>query len=225
MLKYIASLSLVKIIISLLGAFYIHLVFFTSNIKLVNRRNIDIFFKKNESFIYSFWHDQLLMCPLTWQNKSKITVLISKHRDGDIISKVISHLGFDSIRGSTNKPEKNKNKGSILAVRKMIKSLNANISIGISPDGPKGPRHKVSDGIIQIARLSDKEILPVGIGFRRKWTLNTWDKFIVPKIFNEIRIIWGKPVKVPKSSKKNSKFKQNLELSMKELTKKANHNF
>jgi len=225
MLKYIAGLSISKFIISILGAFYIHLVFFTSNVHLKNRRNIDSALKKKKSFIYSFWHDQLLMCPLTWDSDSEIKVLISKHRDGDIISKVISILGFGSIRGSTNKPEKNKNKGSLRAVRQIIKSLNDNISIGISPDGPKGPRHKVSDGIIHIARLSEKEIIPIGIGFKKKWILNTWDRFIIPKIFNEICFVWGKPIKVSKNSRQSLKSKKDLETLMNKLTTEANKNF
>ena len=225
MLKYITSLSISKFIISILGALYIHLVFFTSNVKLKNRRNIDSALKKRKSFIYSFWHDQLLMCPLTWDNDSEIKVLISKHRDGDIISKVISILGFGSIRGSTNKPEKNKNKGSLRAVRQIIKSLNDNISIGISPDGPKGPRHRVSDGIIHIARLSEKEIIPVGIGFKKKWILNTWDRFIIPQIFNEICFVWGKPMKVSKNSRQSLKLKKDLEILMNKLTTEANKNF
>ena len=225
MLKYIASLSISKFIISILGAFYIHLVFFTSNVSLKNRRNIDSALKKKKSFIYSFWHDQLLMCPLTWDSDSEIKVLISKHRDGDIISKVISILGFGSIRGSTNKPEKNKNKGSLKALRQIIKSLNDNISIGISPDGPKGPRHEVSDGIIHIARLSEKEIIPVGIGFKKKWILNTWDRFIIPKVFNEICFVWGKPIKVSKNSRQSLKLKKDLETSMNKLTTEANKNF
>ena len=225
MLKYITSSSISKFIISIIGAFYIHLVFFTSDVSLKNRRNIDSTFKKKKSFIYSFWHDQLLMCPLTWNSNSEIKVLISKHRDGDIISKVISILGFGSIRGSTNKPKKNKNKGSLRAVRQIIKSLNNNISIGISPDGPKGPRHKVSDGIIHIARLSEKEIIPVGIGFKKKWILNTWDKFIIPKIFNEICFVWGKPIKVSKNSRQSIKSKRALETLMNKLTAEANRNF
>tara|TARA_Y100000741_G_scaffold364672_1_gene356481 strand:+ start:777 stop:1274 length:498 start_codon:yes stop_codon:yes gene_type:complete len=165
------------------------------------------------------------MCPLTWDSKSEIKVLISKHRDGDIISKVISILGFGSIRGSTNQPKKNKNKGSLKALRQIIKSLNNDISIGISPDGPKGPRHKVSDGIIQIARLSEKEIIPVGIGFKKKWILNTWDRFIIPKIFNEICFVWGKPIKISKLSRQSLKSKKDLEKLMNNLTAEANKNF
>ena len=225
MLKKITSLGIIKVIISILGAFYVHLVFFTSNIKYKNKRNIDSLLNKNKSFIYSFWHDQLLMCPLTWDRQSKIMVLISKHRDGDIVAKLISILGFGSIRGSTNKPKKNKNKGSLKAVRQMLKCLDSNISIGIAPDGPKGPRHKISDGIIHIARLSGKEILPVGIGFKKKWILNTWDKFIIPKIFNEICFVWGKPIKVSKSSRESIRLKKDLELLMNQLTAEANKKF
>ena len=88
----------------------------------------------------------------------------------------------------------------------MIKSLNKGISIGISPDGPKGPRHKVSDGILSISRLSNSLILPVGIGFKKKWVLNTWDKFIIPKPFNQITIIWGEPLPALKNEKKMSIF-------------------
>ena len=168
MIKYIAGFKLTQIIVSFIGSIYVLTVYKTSKINLKSRKNIETLFKKNESFIYSFWHDQLLICPLTWQSESKIKVLISKHRDGDIIAKVISNLGFEAIRGSTHKSGKTKNKGGLLSARQMIKSLKNGISIGISPDGPKGPRHKVSDGILSISRLSNASILPVGIGFKKK---------------------------------------------------------
>ena len=111
------------------------------------------------------------------------------------------------------------------AVRQIIKSLDNNISIGISPDGPKGPRHIVSDGVIHIARLSQKEIVPVGIGFKKKWILNTWDRFLIPKIFNEICFVWGKPIKVSKNSRQILKLKKDLEILMNNLTAEANKNF
>jgi len=191
---------------------------------LKNRKNIDRLFKKNESFIYAFWHDQLLICPLTWQSEFEIKVLISKHRDGDIIARLISKLGFKAIRGSTHKSGKTKNKGGLTSARQMIKSLKNGISIGISPDGPKGPRHKVSDGILSISRLSNSSILPVGIGFKKKWVLNTWDKFIIPKPFNQITIIWGEPLPALKNEKSINQIKSKLESKMYNLTKRANRN-
>ena len=224
MVKYIAGFKLTQLLISLLGSLYVLFVYKTSTIDLKNRKNIDRLFKKKESFIYAFWHDQLLICPLTWQSEFEIKVLISKHRDGDIIARLISKLGFKAIRGSTHKSGKTKNKGGLTSARQMIKSLKNGISIGISPDGPKGPRHKVSDGILSISRLSNSSILPVGIGFKKKWVLNTWDKFIIPKPFNQITIIWGEPLPALKNEKSINQIKSKLENTMYNLTKRANRN-
>ena len=224
MVKYIAGFKLTQLLISLLGSLYVLFVYKTSTIELKNRKNIDRLFKKKESFIYAFWHDQLLICPLTWQSEFEIKVLISKHRDGDIIARLISKLGFKAIRGSTHKSGKTKNKGGLTSARQMIKSLKNGISIGISPDGPKGPRHKVSDGILSISRLSNSSILPVGIGFKKKWVLNTWDKFIIPKPFNQITIIWGEPLPALKNEKNINQIKSKLESTMYSLTKRANRN-
>ena len=211
MIKYFSSFRLIQTLISLIGSIYVLTVYKTSKVNLKNRKKIENLLERKESFIYSFWHDQLLMCPLTWQSNSSIKVLISKHRDGDIIAQLISNLGFEAIRGSTHKTNKIKNKGGLLSARKMIKSLKNGISIGISPDGPKGPRHKVSEGILSISRLSKSVILPVGIGFKKKWVLNTWDKFIIPKPFNEITVVWGDPISAITNEKNNHQLKIKLE--------------
>ena len=225
MIKYFSSFRLIQTLLSLIGSIYVLTVYKTSKVNLKNRKKIENLLERNESFIYSFWHDQLLMCPLTWQSNSSIKVLISKHRDGDIIAQLISNLGFEAIRGSTHKTNKIKNKGGLLSARKMIKSLKNGISIGISPDGPKGPRHKVSDGILSISRLSKSVILPVVIGFKKKWVLNTWDKFIIPKPFNEITVIWGDPIPAITNEKNNHQFKTKLESKMNNLTAQANKNY
>jgi lysophospholipid acyltransferase (LPLAT)-like uncharacterized protein len=225
MIKYFSSFRLIQTLLSLIGSIYVLTVYKTSKVNLKNRKKIENLLERNESFIYSFWHDQLLMCPLTWQSNSNIKVLISKHRDGDIIAQLISNLGFEAIRGSTHKTNKIKNKGGLLSARKMIKSLKNGISIGISPDGPKGPRHKVSEGILSISRLSKSVILPVGIGFKKKWVLNTWDKFIIPKPFNEITVVWGDPISAITNEKNNHQFKIKLESKMNNLTAQANKNY
>ena len=225
MIKYFSSFRLIQTLISLIGSIYVLTVYKTSKVNLKNRKKIENLLERKESFIYSFWHDQLLMCPLTWQSNSSIKVLISKHRDGDIIAQLISNLGYEAIRGSTHKTNKIKNKGGLLSARKMIKSLKNGISIGISPDGPKGPRHKVSEGILSISRLSKSVILPVGIGFKKKWVLNTWDKFIIPKPFNEITVVWGDPISAITNEKNNHQFKIKLESKMNNLTAQANKNY
>lgn len=211
---------LIKHIISLIGIMYILLTYYTSRITFSNQSKIESLSKNNESFIYAFWHDQLLMCPFTWKNDLDILVLISKHKDGDIISKVISYLGFKTIRGSTNKPGKIKNKGGFIAAKKILSSLKNNMCVGIAPDGPRGPRHEVADGIINIARMSNKKIIPVALGFKSKWTLNTWDKFIVPKFFSSMKVSWGEPIEIQEED--NVKYQILLKKELDTLTESVN---
>ena len=121
---------------------------------------------------------------------------------------------------SQNKPGKIKNKGGFIAAKQILSSLKNNVCVGIAPDGPRGPRHEVSDGIINIARMSNKKIVPVALGFNSKWTLNTWDKFIVPKFFSKINIAWGEPIEV--DNEDNSQYQILLKNKLDLLTKNVN---
>jgi len=194
MIKIFLKNYFTKKFLSLVGAFYVYIVYISSKKTFINKNNFDKLILENKSFIYALWHDQLLLSPLTWQTKNRIDILISKHKDGDIIADLIKYHGFNSIRGSTKNPSKEKEKNSVTSIRQIIKTLKGDISIGITPDGPRGPRHRVSEGTINISRISNKKILPMALSYKKKWVLNTWDKFIIPKPFNEICIVWGNPL-------------------------------
>ena len=196
MIKNFLKNYFIKKFLSLVGALYVYIVYISSQKTFINKDNFDKLILENKSFIYALWHDQLLLSPFTWQTKNRIDILISKHKDGDIIADLIKYHGFNSIRGSTNNPSKVKEKNTISSIRKIINTLKANVSIGITPDGPRGPRHKVSEGTINIARISNKKILPMALAYKEQWVLNTWDKFIIPKPFNKICIVWGDPIDI-----------------------------
>ena len=196
MIKTFLKNYFIKKFISLVGALYVYIVYASSQKTFINKDNFDKLILENKSFIYALWHDQLLLSPFTWQTKNRIDILISKHKDGDIIADLVKYHGFNSIRGSTNNPSKVKEKNTISSIRKIIKTLKANVSIGITPDGPRGPRHKVSEGTINIARISNKKILPMALAYKEQWVLNTWDKFIIPKPFNKICIVWGDTIDI-----------------------------
>ena len=196
MIKNFLKNYFIKKFISLVGALYVYIVYISSQKTFINKDNFDKLILENKSFIYALWHDQLLLSPFTWQTKNRIDILISKHKDGDIIADLIKYHGFNSIRGSTNNPNKEKEKNTISSIRKIIKTLKANVSIGITPDGPRGPRHKVSEGTINISRISNKKILPMALAYKEQCVLNTWDKFIIPKPFNRICIVWGDTIDI-----------------------------
>ena len=223
MIKLILNNYFLKKIFSLVGAAYIYFVYISSKKKFINKDSFDKLISENESFIYALWHDQLLLSPLTWLSKKKINILISKHKDGDIIADLIRFHGFNSVRGSTNNPNKEKEKNSVSNIRKILKSLKNNVSIGITPDGPRGPRHKVSEGTINIARISNKRILPMALAYKKKWILNTWDKFIIPMPFNEICIVWGVPMDIKIEKIDISTQQEVLEKSLISITELASN--
>jgi len=223
MLKKLLKNFLIKKFLSICGALYIYFVYISSKKKFINKINLEKLLNEDISFIYALWHDQLLLSPFTWQSKKRIDILISNHRDGDMIADLIKLHGFNSIRGSTNNPNKEKEKNSLISVRKILKSLKNNISIGITPDGPRGPRHKVGEGTINISRISNKKILPMSLACKKKWILNTWDKFIVPKPFNEICIVWGEPLDPQFDKIDISTQQHNLEKSLISITELASN--
>jgi len=200
-----------KLIYSLacwIGAKYIKFVSITTKWSFINKNYVDQLWDSNESFILCFWHGRLLMMPLSWNKKKKVNVLISAHPDGQLLSNTVKHFKIDTIIGSSSK-------GSSMALRNIIRSLKSGISIGITPDGPRGPKMKINSAIIKIASLTGSKIIPLSYSVKNKFFLNSWDRFLLALPFNKGCFIWGKPIKV----KKNISIKDDLKLT-KKLEKK-----
>ena len=136
----------------------------------------------DESVIFACWHGELLMLPYLYKYYRKIPhakVLISSHFDGKLISKTIEYFGLGTLAGSSNR-----NAARVLI--QAIKTIKEGYDIGITPDGPKGPRHEVADGIIVMAQKTKAKIVLVEIKPTKYWQLNSWDKFIIPKPFGTL---------------------------------------
>ena len=119
-------------------------------------------------------------------------MLISAHRDGQIIAKTVHHFGIETIEGSTTR-------GGLSALRSMLKTLRSGGYIGITPDGPRGPRMRVSGGIIDIARMSGAPILPCTFSARGAVALGSWDRFILARPFSRGVFVWGDPIRVDRN--------------------------
>jgi hypothetical protein len=143
-----------------------------------------------QKVIYTFWHGQMLIVAFTHRHRG-IHILISDHRDGEIISRITRRLGFSSIRGSTTR-------GGARAVMSILTKLNDRFNLAITPDGPRGPRWKVQQGVIYIAQKTGLPIVPFVNGTEKYWELSTWDRFRIPKPFSRGFLIYGDPLVVPK---------------------------
>jgi len=216
--KKILRTKLAYSVICWVGAKYIKFVSFTNSWSFINKKYVENLWKKNEAFILCFWHGRLLMMPLSWNKEKKINVLISAHSDGQLLSKTVKHFNIETITGSSSK-------GGSEAIRNIIKSLKSGISIGMTPDGPRGPRMKVNSTIIKIASLTGHKIVPLSYSVKKKFFLNSWDKFLIALPFGKGCFIWGKPIKIKKniSTNEDLKLSKRLENNLLKLTKKADN--
>lgn len=149
----------------------------------------------SEHCIHVFWHEFIVLA-VGHFSFSPVTMLVSQHRDADWLTESAKHLGFSYVRGSTTR-------GGSAAIRQLKKSSKLT-SIGITPDGPRGPRRKLAMGPIFLASLLRMPIVPVGFGYERPWRLKTWDRFAVPKPLSRGRIIMGPKIRIPRKVDRSS---------------------
>ncbi len=155
-------------------------------IRFLYTTNKKVFHAPNDlgekNFIMACWHGELLMIPYAYTRYKKnpnVKLLISEHFDGNLIAKTLNKFGFGTIRGSSTR-------GGAKALVESIKALKNGSDIGITPDGPKGPRHEISDGIIVMAKKTNTNLVLVEIKPTKYWQLKSWDKFVIPKPFGTI---------------------------------------
>ena len=103
----------------------------------------------------------------------------------------------------------------------IIKTLKGGESVGVTPDGPRGPRYKASMGIIQMARLANVPILPISYSSTRGIFMKSWDRFFLPLPFGRGIFIYGPLLDVANSPKSDEEMRQDLETRLRELTQRA----
>jgi lysophospholipid acyltransferase (LPLAT)-like uncharacterized protein len=160
----------------------------TWRIRTVNSEPWKAVRRAKRGFIFSLWHGQLL--PLLWHHRGEgVVVLISEHKDGEIVARAAASLGFGLIRGSSTR-------GADRALISISRELEAGKEVAITPDGPKGPSQKFAPGALVAAQRSDSFIVPIGVTADRAWRLRSWDRFMIPKPFARVTIAYGDPTKV-----------------------------
>ncbi|MCS6327382.1 MAG: lysophospholipid acyltransferase family protein [Nitrospira sp.] len=117
-------------------------------------------FAEGRAVILAFWHAQQLMMPLAIP-RLEAHVLISQHRDGELIRRIIARFGLDAVRGSSTR-------GGAEALRRMIRIGRSGGNLALTPDGPKGPRQIAKVGVVQLARATGCPIIPMAFGCSKK---------------------------------------------------------
>lgn len=174
-------------------------------------RALDPMYGCEQPRIYVFWHEYILV-PLFLRGHCDLAMLLSKHRDAEILARVASHMGFDCVRGSTNRGSTS----ALLDLRRRGRYMH----LTITPDGPRGPRRKLAIGPIYLASRLGLPIVPIGFGIDCPWRMKSWDRFALPRPFSQIRGIVGPEVFVPENLERDEleHYRQGLENLLNDLT-------
>ncbi len=138
--------------------------------------------------IYVFWHEYLLL-PIHMRGHCHFSMLISRHRDAELLARAARHLGFSCVRGSTNR-------GGVAALRELVRK-GRNMNLVITPDGPRGPRRVMAQGAVYLASRLNLPLVAMGFGYDRPWRAKSWDRFAVPRPFSRARAVVSPPLTIP----------------------------
>jgi lysophospholipid acyltransferase (LPLAT)-like uncharacterized protein len=144
--------------------------------------------RTGQRYIYAFYHEVMLFPAYFWA-WPEMQILISDHRDGELITQVVHRLGFGVVRGSTTR-------GGARALREMTQRVDQG-HLCVTPDGPKGPRRHVHQGLVYLASRTGQPIVGAGMAFQGCWRAKSWDRFAVPRPFRPAACVVPEPVHVP----------------------------
>lgn len=130
------------------------------------------------------WHGQILAC--TYAHATPTAVIVSEHRDGEIIARILARLGFTAVRGSSSR-------GGARALLEAAAVLERGMDIAITPDGPRGPRHSFAPGAVTLAFRARVPVVSITAHVDRAWRLRSWDGFEIPKPFARVTVAYSAP--------------------------------
>lgn len=176
-------------LVSRLSAGAISLLGGTLTIRMIGEEYLERAREGGRKVLYAFWHEGLLVATYAFRRQG-IQVLVSQHRDGEMIARAIERMGYGTIRGSSTR-------GGTRALFRMASAGAAGDDLGVTVDGPRGPRLQVKPGTLFIAGRSGLPIVPFAVASHKPWELSSWDRFMVPRPFSTAAIAFGEPLEVP----------------------------
>jgi lysophospholipid acyltransferase (LPLAT)-like uncharacterized protein len=186
-----------------------------SNRLTVTRLDVFERYAEQGGSIFTFWHSRPFYLSYFYVKKArkrKISVLVSLSRDGDYGAALLRKLRQDYVRGSTSR-------GGQKAVRGLAAKIAEGNNVAITPDGPRGPALRVSEGVIKLAQITGARIIPVSYDATRKRLLKSWDRFVVVMPFGRVHVAFGEPIEVPRriTPEERGRYRDQLEQALRGL--------
>jgi lysophospholipid acyltransferase (LPLAT)-like uncharacterized protein len=169
--------------------------------------------------IYTFWHGRILAGTYFFRGRG-IVVMTSRNRDGEYIARVIGRFGYGAARGSSSR-------GGRRALALMTRELRRGHDVAFAIDGPRGPRYVAKPGAIWIAAKTGAAVFPFHLSPEKKWDLNSWDRFQIPKPFSRVLVVMGRPIYVPADAagRQLDEFQGELQRSLEDLLQRGDNHW
>lgn len=166
------------------------------------------------SAIFLFWHEYIA-APFYLRGHSNIAMLLSQHQDAEWLSHAARLMGFETVRGSTNR-------GGVAALRQLLRKSRS-MNLAITPDGPRGPRRRLAPGPIYLSSRLGIPLIVFGVGYDRPWRVATWDRFALPKPYSRARIVVSPRLQIPSGLDRDAaeQYRQHVESLLNNLTEQA----
>ena len=161
--------------------------------------------------IFAFWHNRIFLMPYLFRKhwhsrqRDRVAVLVSASRDGEKLTHVLSKFNLICVRGSSSRRGKE-------ALRELARLVEEWYDVGITPDGPRGPKYHCQDGVISLSQITQAPIIPVSYDLTHKVTVNSWDNFMIPWPFTRATLHIGAPVTVAADAGDAQREQKRLEL-------------
>jgi len=195
-----------------LAALVIRLLRLLVSVDLVNVGYLHSKSEERDGIILSFWHDQFLLMPTIFDGLPA-KIMISSSKDGELITRTVGWFGQGAVRGSSSR-------GGREAFRELVKLGRERVDLVITPDGPKGPRHQIKDGVVQMAKITKRQVYPLAFACSRGHRFGSWDRFLLPYPFAKCVYMVGAPVHYRETDNTDG-FRDRLQVAMDITTRSA----
>ena len=174
-----------------------------------------------EKIIFAIWHNRLALSAVLYRRhvlkfapERRMAGMVSASRDGGLLAQILEHFGIEPVRGSSSRrgPQ---------ALIEMTTWAERGYDLAITPDGPRGPRYEVQDGVIATAQVTGLPIVPVSYHLNWKIQAKSWDRFQIPLPFARCEITVGKILRVPREAAdaERENLRRELEMELRAITR------
>jgi lysophospholipid acyltransferase (LPLAT)-like uncharacterized protein len=182
-------------------AAYMQLVRSTTRWETIGLEHVKPVWASGKGVVWCYWHSRLMGAHAIWPiDVQEVLMIISLSADGGFVTKATEMIGRKVVRGSSTKAGSAHNKGALAAFRAMVAHAKAKGCVGITPDGPRGPRMRVQDGAVRVAKASGAVLVPSAYAIAGSTYAKSWDRLVLPPIFGRGVKVFGRAIEVPRDA-------------------------